>query len=130
MVDPESAPAAAKEPNATQLDEEAEEETKEHDPVVRVDPREAKEKAAVKGKNGKKVDSRQLKKKPANRVSKSPRKSTKKERGVVVQEIIKEHGWKVQQFRTPKGRLYWKWIHPDGSYVFSKVQAEALGFTG
>eukprot|EP00438_Fugacium_kawagutii_P031976 Skav233217 [mRNA] locus=scaffold4182:2084:2296:+ [translate_table: standard] len=64
----------------------------------------------------------------ANLPEASEKPSKNESRGQVIQTVDKPHGWKKMQYLTQKGRKYWKWLAPNGSYYFSKVMAEASGF--
>ena len=69
------------------------------------------------------------KKKPAIATNKkAASKKSAPQRGEIVQSIDKPNGWKLLQYRTPKGRLYWKWVAADGEYFFSKTKAVSYGY--
>jgi glucan-binding YG repeat protein len=47
----------------------------------------------------------------------------------VVEMITHKSGWKVYQIKTPKGRIYPKFVrNSDKSYYFSEKQAKEAGF--
>ena len=47
----------------------------------------------------------------------------------VVETVHHHGGWKVLKIKTPKGRVYPKFVAPDDTYFFSLKQAQENGFS-
>ncbi len=60
--------------------------------------------------------------------SKKDRKGEPSKNANVIDEIEYPLGWKAFQYKTPKGRAYWKYVRPDGVYFFSLKLAKQSGF--
>lgn len=95
--------------------ESAEEEEREHDPEIEASDANSK----------KRINTKNMWIHPKN-VSPAKRPAVKGEsrRGEIVSTVDLNDGWKLLTHRTPTGRQYKKWLHPNGKdYWFSRVQA-------
>ena len=67
-------------------------------------------------------------KKPAARAKGKPSPSGAGRATDVIETVNYQGGWKVLKIKTPKGRVYPKFVAGDGTYYFSLKQAEDNGF--